>query len=122
MIGGKRVRAVPITDHLGLDGTVTTHYVDAAGSWLGSYNKQTKILMLPSDEQTLAAAWKIDPGRPLPHRRRRRRHRRRRRRAVLPRHAPAGGGTRPEQVPRASPPDGTTPRSGNGSRALGGGR
>jgi hypothetical protein len=60
LIGGKRVRAVPITDHVGLEGTVTTHYVDARGQWLGSYNKQTKILMLPSDEQSLAVAWKID--------------------------------------------------------------
>lgn len=57
-LAGRPMRAVPIKDHLTLEGTVTTHYVDSRGNWLGSETRETGITILPTDERTLVALWK----------------------------------------------------------------
>lgn len=55
---GKVVRAIPIDDRIGYHGSVTTHYMTRAGKYLGSENKDTHVLLLPSDAQTLLSIWK----------------------------------------------------------------
>jgi hypothetical protein len=55
---GESMRAIPITDKLGLEGSITTHYVTSRGQYLGSENSDSGILMVPSDEQTLLKIWK----------------------------------------------------------------
>jgi hypothetical protein len=57
-VGGQRVRAVPITDRIGLEGSPTIHYIDPATSkYLGSVNNDSKITILPTDAQTLQQKW-----------------------------------------------------------------
>jgi hypothetical protein len=66
-IGGKQVMAIPVRDRLGLEGSVTTHYVNAAGQYLGAVSPDQKVEILPSDAATLVAVWKnVDPPRPAP--------------------------------------------------------
>ena len=67
-IGGQRVRAVPITDRLGLEGSPTIHYIDpATNKYLGSVNSESKIMILPTDAETLQQKWKnADLSRPKP--------------------------------------------------------
>lgn len=55
---GKIVRAIPIDDRIGYHGSLTTHYMTRAGKYLGSENKETHTLVLPTDAQTLLAIWK----------------------------------------------------------------
>lgn len=55
---GQLVRAVQVTDKFGIEGSVTTHYMTPEGQYLGSENKDTKLLVLPTDEQTLLGLWK----------------------------------------------------------------
>ena len=63
--GGPKFHAVPVTEHLGWEGSVTTHYVDSRGTWLGSVNKDSKVTILPTDEKTLTDLWKdADLSRP----------------------------------------------------------
>jgi hypothetical protein len=50
-------QAIPITDHIGVEGSVTTHYVSPSGQYLGSENKDTKIIIIPTDRETLARLW-----------------------------------------------------------------
>jgi hypothetical protein len=57
-LAGKTIRAVPITDRLGWHGSVTTHYMTPTGTYLGSENKESHILMLPTDAESLMAIWK----------------------------------------------------------------
>jgi len=57
-IDGKKVRAVPVEDRLGLEGSVTTHYMDPEGEYLGSINEETKVSILPTDAATLQQLWK----------------------------------------------------------------
>jgi hypothetical protein len=58
-IGGRRVRAVPITDRIGLEGSATIHYFDPqALKYLGSVNQDSKLAILPTDAQTLQKTWK----------------------------------------------------------------
>lgn len=66
-LGGARVRAVPITDRLGLEGSATTHYVSPEGKYLGSVNKDSRITILPSDATTLQKLWenKANLSRPV---------------------------------------------------------
>jgi hypothetical protein len=54
----QNVRAIPIEDRIGLEGSVTTHYVTSDHIWLGSENKETGITVVPSDEKTLLNLWK----------------------------------------------------------------
>lgn len=67
-LGGQRVRAVPITDRLGLEGSPTIHYVDpATRTYLGSVNQDSKITILPTDAETLKQKWtNADLSRPKP--------------------------------------------------------
>jgi hypothetical protein len=55
---GTTQRAVAISDRLGWHGSVTTHYMTPDGRYLGSENKDTHTLILPSDGQTLLKIWK----------------------------------------------------------------
>ena len=67
-LGGQRVRAVPITDRLGLQGSATIHYIDPqTNKYLGSVNNDSQISILPTDAQTLQQKWKnADLTRPKP--------------------------------------------------------
>ena len=57
-LAGESLRAIPVEDRIGLEGSVTTHYVTRDGKYLGSENKDAGVLMLPSDEQSLLKIWK----------------------------------------------------------------
>ena len=64
-LGGRQVMAIPVGDRIGFEGSVTTHYVNAAGEYLGSVNPDTKVEILPSDAATLEQIWKnVDLTRP----------------------------------------------------------
>jgi hypothetical protein len=56
-LDGQRVMAVPISDRVGLEGSVTIHYVSPEGKYLGSVNKDSKITVLPTDAATLQKMW-----------------------------------------------------------------
>lgn len=59
MLAGKRVRAVPVNDRVGLEGSITTHYISPdQGRYLGSVNEDSKITILPTDAPTLEKLWK----------------------------------------------------------------
>jgi hypothetical protein len=66
-LAGKRVRAVPISDRLGLEGSPTIHYVSPEGKYLGSENKESKITILPSSAEELQKLFanKADLSRPV---------------------------------------------------------
>jgi hypothetical protein len=57
-LAGATIHAIPVTDHVGLEGSVTTHYVSPEGQYLGSVNDDSKITMVPSDAATLVKLWK----------------------------------------------------------------
>jgi hypothetical protein len=61
-LDGKTVRAMPILDRIGVDGIATTQYVTRDGIWVGSVNEESKITILPSDEQELNQIWQSDKG------------------------------------------------------------
>jgi hypothetical protein len=65
-LGGQRVRAVPVSDRIGIEGSATVHYVSPEGRYLGSVNKDSKITILPADAATLQKLWanKADLSRP----------------------------------------------------------
>jgi hypothetical protein len=64
-LGGQKVMAIPVRDRIGFEGSVTTHYVNAAGQYLGSVNPDTKVEILPSDAATLERIWKdVDLSKP----------------------------------------------------------
>jgi hypothetical protein len=56
-LGNKRVRAIAVKDHVGLEGIVTTHYISSDGQYLGSVNEDSKLTILPADGATLAKLW-----------------------------------------------------------------
>ncbi len=56
-LAGRSFQAIPITDHIGLEGSVTTHYVSPTGQYLGSENKDAKIVTIPTDRDTLSRLW-----------------------------------------------------------------
>jgi hypothetical protein len=56
--GGRQIRAIPVSDRIGLEGSVTTHYMGLDGTYLGSENPDSGIVVLPSDEKTLLEMWK----------------------------------------------------------------
>lgn len=56
-LAGRNVRAVPIKDRLGVEGSVTIHYMSPDGRYLGSVNNDSKIMILPTDEETLRKLW-----------------------------------------------------------------
>ena len=55
---GENIRAYAVKDRLGLEGSVTTHYVSADRVWIGSENKESGLTVMPSDEKTLLSLWK----------------------------------------------------------------
>jgi hypothetical protein len=55
---GEPIRAVPITDRIGLEGSVTTHYMSLEGKYIGSENPDTGIVVLRADEGRLKEIWK----------------------------------------------------------------
>jgi hypothetical protein len=57
-LAGKRVRAVPVRDHVGLEGSVTSHYISPEGKYLGSVNEDSRVTILPTDPATLEKLWK----------------------------------------------------------------
>ena len=61
VLDGKTVRAVPISDRIGVDGIPTIHYVSRSGEWLGSVNEDQKLVVLPTDEGTLSDIWSKQP-------------------------------------------------------------
>ncbi len=56
-LAGRTFQAIPITDHIGVEGSVTTHYVTPTGQYLGSENRDTRIVVIPTDHATLARIW-----------------------------------------------------------------
>jgi hypothetical protein len=56
-LAGRRFEAIPITDRIGVEGSVTTHYVSPTGQYLGSENKDTHIVVIPTDHETLKRLW-----------------------------------------------------------------
>ena len=62
---GEWITATPIRDRLGIDGSVTTHYVSKEGVYLGSENFDEKIVVIPTDAATLTHLWEnADLNRP----------------------------------------------------------
>jgi len=57
-LAGEPMRAIPIGDRIGLEGSVTTHYVTSGGKYLGSENADGGIVVLPTTEQALLKMWK----------------------------------------------------------------
>lgn len=55
---GRTIHAVPIEDRIGWRGSVTVHYMTTGGVYLGSENKDTHLIMLPTDAKTLLSIWK----------------------------------------------------------------
>lgn len=58
VFNGQIVDAIPIQDRLGLEGSVMTHYLTVEGRYLGSENKEQKIVLLPTNQDTLLQIWK----------------------------------------------------------------
>jgi hypothetical protein len=58
VLAGKPIHAIPITDRLGWNGSITTHYVSPDGKYLGSENKDAHTVILPTDAATLLGIWK----------------------------------------------------------------
>lgn len=56
-IDGRTLRAIPVEDKIGLDGSITTHYISPGGKYLGSINPDSKIEILPTDQASLAKRW-----------------------------------------------------------------
>lgn len=68
-LGGRLMRAVPISDRVGLGGAVSMHYVDSRGHYLGTEHKvlekdpatgkevERTITILPSEPKTVLAIW-----------------------------------------------------------------
>jgi hypothetical protein len=56
-LGGRKLSAIPVRDRIGLEGSVTTHWMSPEGTYLGSTNDDTKMAILPSDEPTLRKIW-----------------------------------------------------------------
>jgi hypothetical protein len=56
-IGNRQVRAIPVKDRIGVEGSATTHYMSREGQWLGSVNEEQKITVMPSDEAEVKQIW-----------------------------------------------------------------
>lgn len=54
-------KAVPISDRIRLEGSPTVHYMSVDGKYLGSYNEEAKVTILPSSAEELKKIWK-DPN------------------------------------------------------------
>ena len=56
--GGSTFTAVPVQERMGLEGSITTHYITPEGLYRGSVNEENKISIVPSDEATIRSLWK----------------------------------------------------------------
>jgi hypothetical protein len=56
-IDGKKVKAIPISDRIRLEGAPTVHYMSRDGKYLGSQNAAAKVWILPIDRATLERLW-----------------------------------------------------------------
>ena len=54
---GQRLRAMVVSERIGLEGSPTRHYVTSAGVYLGSEKKSTRLVMIPSDEASILKLW-----------------------------------------------------------------
>ncbi len=54
---GRVQRVVAISDRIGLEGSVTMHYLSPSGRYLGSQNQDSGMMILPSDPQSLTKMW-----------------------------------------------------------------
>lgn len=57
-LDGKKVRAIPITERLGAEGSPTTHYLSAAGQYLGTISPEQKLEITPVKREDLLKIWK----------------------------------------------------------------
>jgi hypothetical protein len=54
---GVKVRAVGVTERVGLEGARTTHWMTAGGEYIGSESPAAGILLLPSNAEELTKIW-----------------------------------------------------------------
>ena len=54
---GKRVRVIPVTDRIRLEGTPTVHYMSPDGKYVGSWSAEGKIAIIPSTQAELKKIW-----------------------------------------------------------------
>jgi hypothetical protein len=54
---GQQVKAILVSERLGLEGAPTLHYMTPDGQYLGSENKDLKIVIVPTDEATVLKQW-----------------------------------------------------------------
>jgi hypothetical protein len=57
-LDGEKFQAIPIKDRIGVEGTGTTHYLTRHGQWLGSISDDQKLVVLPTDANTIRKTWK----------------------------------------------------------------
>jgi hypothetical protein len=57
-IDGRKVKAIPVSDRIRLEGSPTVHYMTRDGKYLGSENVAAKVWILPTDRATLERLWK----------------------------------------------------------------
>ena len=63
VLNGQRIHAIPFRDRLGMEGSLTTHYVSATPdvqgryTYMGSENKDTGISVVATDGPTLQKIW-----------------------------------------------------------------
>jgi len=57
VLNDRHVRAIPVKDRIGVEGSATTHYMTREGQWLGSVNEDQKIVVLPADEAEVRQFW-----------------------------------------------------------------
>jgi hypothetical protein len=55
---GQKVQAVPVRDRIGVEGAGTTHYLTRQGQWLGSVSDDRKLMVLPTDADSIRKIWK----------------------------------------------------------------
>ncbi len=54
---GETFRGHAVSEHVGLDGPPTVHYIAMDGKYKGSENKEAKTLILPAEEETIRKVW-----------------------------------------------------------------
>jgi hypothetical protein len=57
-LAGHKIHGVPVKDRIGLEGSVSTHYMSPEGEYLGSVNEDSKVAIIPTDAATLQKMWK----------------------------------------------------------------
>jgi len=57
-LDGQKMQAIPVKDRIGVEGAGTTHYLTRHGQWLGSVSDDQKLVVLPTDADTIRKTWK----------------------------------------------------------------